>query len=357
MPRHSSRSNRIRTTLSIGEEDLRRAISQCGPLSDDVYINLLVHKSVSPPYKESWKEVRKSDGRTLCVSDRGNVVVKYEVECKRVERASSYPKIRAYRDDKRCVLDCHVLVAELHCPLPVGARSGYQVCHNFPSTKIFHSNNLAWRRRSENIWEIRWPLLPTAPAPPLKELFLYHPKYAGLLVSNHGRFLQRYYQLRNTSGYMTKRGKRYVAKHVTVGFVEDGMQKPKHHLVHRLVYQAFGRESIEGRLVLHKDGNPHDNNIGNLKVGSAKDNADDRDRHKRTLRGNESPLVTVADHEAIIHLRGILDGRLSQRAAARKMAVSSSTVSAWISRRNRPELIDRARLGSAPYPKSALLPS
>lgn len=54
---------------------------------------------------------------------------------------------------------------------------------------------------------------------------------------------------------------------------------------HRLVARAFLGEPGEGQEVCHNDGNPKNNNRGNLRWGTRAENVADRIKHGRTYRG------------------------------------------------------------------------
>jgi len=74
--------------------------------------------------------------------------------------------------------------------------------------------------------------------------------------------------------------------------------------VHTAVCEAFhGRKPSNAHQVAHGDGNKLNNSAGNLRWVTAKENADDRDRHGRTARGERHPskvcpgyLPTGSDH-------------------------------------------------------------
>ncbi len=55
--------------------------------------------------------------------------------------------------------------------------------------------------------------------------------------------------------------------------------------VHRLVAESFLRKPAKGEQIRHLDGNRLNNKSSNLKWGTAKDNARDRQRHGRTSSG------------------------------------------------------------------------
>ena len=59
-------------------------------------------------------------------------------------------------------------------------------------------------------------------------------------------------------------------------------------LVHRIVWETFRGEIPEGLQVRHLNGNPQDNRLDNLALGTAKDNADDRQRHGTVARGERN---------------------------------------------------------------------
>ncbi len=55
----------------------------------------------------------------------------------------------------------------------------------------------------------------------------------------------------------------------------------KQFTVHRLVLVTFAGPPPAGTQCLHGDGNPHNNSIENLRWGTAKENASDREKHKK----------------------------------------------------------------------------
>ena len=55
--------------------------------------------------------------------------------------------------------------------------------------------------------------------------------------------------------------------------------------VHGLVLLAFKGPAPDGMECLHRDGDPKNNALANLRWGTAKENAADRDNHGRTVRG------------------------------------------------------------------------
>ncbi len=91
--------------------------------------------------------------------------------------------------------------------------------------------------------------------------------------------------------------------------------------VHRLVSLAFPIGGA-GPMVCHIDGDPSNNRADNLRRGTAKDNADDRDRHGRTLRGENHPSSKLTRAAAI----DIMSSTGPARLVGQEFGVSSSTV-------------------------------
>lgn len=54
---------------------------------------------------------------------------------------------------------------------------------------------------------------------------------------------------------------------------------PKWHFVHKLVLEAFVWPRPKGKVIRHRDGNPANNRLGNLKYGTNAENQADRRRH------------------------------------------------------------------------------
>lgn len=94
--------------------------------------------------------------------------------------------------------------------------------------------------------------------------------------------------------------------------------------VHRLLMAAsIGRNLTRKEFVCHADGNPLNNNLSNLKLGSAKDNSRDKVRHNtngtklrnadvaeiRALSGRKSAKWLAARYGVTVrHIRWILSG-------------------------------------------------
>lgn len=74
--------------------------------------------------------------------------------------------------------------------------------------------------------------------------------------------------------------------HKRVALCKNG--KGRHHLVHRLVLEAFDRPCPEGMEACHGIGGPGDNRLENIRWGTASDNMKDRVRHNTHHQANKS---------------------------------------------------------------------
>ncbi len=90
----------------------------------------------------------------------------------------------------------------------------------------------------------------------------------------------------NWRGYGKRELKTFPNKYgyLLVRFSIDG--KRKAHLVHRLVADLYlPPRPTPKHEIRHLDGNKENNDVFNLAWGTAKDNADDREKHGMTSRG------------------------------------------------------------------------
>ena len=96
--------------------------------------------------------------------------------------------------------------------------------------------------------------------------------------------------------------------------------------VHRLALLAFIGPCPPGLEGCHKDGNPRNNRIENLRWGTAKSNAEDRVAHGRQARGALHPgaRLTAAD---VAQARAWVASGMTRTEAATRLGVSRSTVS------------------------------
>jgi hypothetical protein len=70
--------------------------------------------------------------------------------------------------------------------------------------------------------------------------------------------------------------------------------------VHSLVAAAFLGPRPEGSQIRHLDGKRSNNRPGNLVYGTAKENAADRERHGKTMRGQRNGNAKLSDDEVNI---------------------------------------------------------
>lgn len=120
---------------------------------------------------------------------------------------------------------------------------------------------------------------------------------------------------------LTQRQRRRVNRYLCVMLA--GTQQD----VHRLVLMAWeGQPTRERPWALHRNGDPIDNRLSNLYWGTPKDNADDRARHGRTLRGEAHPSSKLTRAEvAALRLRALAGESLSTLAEV--YGVSKAAVS------------------------------
>ena len=103
-------------------------------------------------------------------------------------------------------------------------------------------------------------------------------KILSIMYNWRGYGIRELEQTANSFGYKTVR--------LTVA------GKRKRYFVHKLVASKYlpPRPSLKHQL-RHKDGNKFNNNVRNLMWGTAKDNADDREKHGRTSRGSKHSIA------------------------------------------------------------------
>ena len=103
--------------------------------------------------------------------------------------------------------------------------------------------------------------------------------------------------------------------------------------IHRVVAEVFLVRS-PGAQVRHLDGDPHNNAVSNLRWGTARENAADRDAHGTTARGERNGQARHANEEVAL-AREMLAGGASQREVAEAFSCSQSTVWRWANGRRR----------------------
>lgn len=106
-----------------------------------------------------------------------------------------------------------------------------------------------------------------------KEVWKPIPGYTKYEVSNLGRILSR-------ARPIAPRILKPVINKDGYGYVVLSRDKTRHKMgVHQLVALAFLGTPPDKSEVCHKDGNPHNNHLDNLKYGSRSDNVKDAQRH------------------------------------------------------------------------------
>jgi hypothetical protein len=140
--------------------------------------------------------------------------------------------------------------------------------------------------------------------------------YEGLyLVSDEGRIMNRFGKLLRPN----KGTKRYF------GVVLYKDKKPKSHLVHRLVAEAFHENESNLPQVNHKDGDPNNNFASNLEWVSAKDNTLHRCRVLKRGVGSSTKASKISEQD-VFEIRHLLSLGLQQKSVAELFNVSRDIV-------------------------------
>lgn len=110
-----------------------------------------------------------------------------------------------------------------------------------------------------------------------------------------------------------------------VTFMHGGKccRREVHNLVCRAFYGAPPDETYEAQ---HRDGNPLNNDPGNLKWGLPKDNAEDRAKHGRTAQGERCGASKLTE-AGVALIRARLAKEESFRSIARSLGINKKTVS------------------------------
>lgn len=147
--------------------------------------------------------------------------------------------------------------------------------------------------------------------------FVAVPGFPGYAVSDHGDVIswkRGWFKFVS----LVDAGKGYLR----VGLSRNDKQELR--LVHSLVLSVFDSERPDGMQVRHLNGNQQDNRIDNLKWGTAKENAEDRDRHGTTAHnGGEKCNLSKLNNEIVRQIR-MASG--THREIAVRFGVSQPTV-------------------------------
>lgn len=105
-------------------------------------------------------------------------------------------------------------------------------------------------------------------------------------------------------------------------------------LVHQLVCRAFrGPRPTRNHEVGHCDGNPSNNCADNLRWVTGKENAEDRDRHNRTARGERHYRSSLTE-EHVREIRRLLSQGYGLRKIGRMFGVNHWAIHAIRERQN-----------------------
>lgn len=89
--------------------------------------------------------------------------------------------------------------------------------------------------------------------------------------------------------------------HLRVELHEDGIRQK--FFVHRLVLEAFVGECPDGMQCCHNDGNPKNNNISNLRWGTAVENWQDKRLHGTATLGSRQGQAKLVESDVVQILR------------------------------------------------------
>lgn len=175
------------------------------------------------------------------------------------------------------------------------------------------------------------PLLP--PLPVIENAEVRHvPGFPGYAVSNDGRVWSckaggRWGTMKSewfslTPGISIRGG------YPVIALSHQG--KPKTYPVHILVLLVFRGPRPHGMQGRHLNGNPKDANLSNLTYGTPKENAADRRKHGREIRGEEKANSKLSSM-LIQYARDCIKSGISQTKTAKSMGISQSTLSRALS--------------------------
>lgn len=100
----------------------------------------------------------------------------------------------------------------------------------------------------------------------------------------------------------------------------------KKFFVHQLVVLAFIGPAPSGRHeIAHWDGDQTNNAPGNLRWATPTENAEDRERHGNTARGERSGVTSLTEAD-VLTIRRLCGSGLSQREIGQKFGVSKHAI-------------------------------
>jgi hypothetical protein len=164
-------------------------------------------------------------------------------------------------------------------------------------------------------------------------IYREHPQLPGYLIGSNGsvwstRRCARLRRLadknapRPTSIYRRPDGSRYCI--VQLRAVANG--KVRNYYVHRLVLEAFVGPCPPGMLACHNDGNTANNDVGNLRWDTIKNNQADKRKHGTQPLGERAGGAKLK--EADIHtIRRLRKAGISQQEIGARLKVAQTTIS------------------------------
>lgn len=147
--------------------------------------------------------------------------------------------------------------------------------------------------------------------------------YKGLYsVDNMGNVYSVCY---NWRGYGERKLKTNINKYgyATVSLTKES--KSKNVRVHKIVAEAFLGNKPDGLQIRHLDGNKLNNNFENLKYGTAMENAQDREIHGNTARGERIGTSKLTDNQ-VNEIRSSFNKRGDMVKLSKKYGVSVTTI-------------------------------
>jgi hypothetical protein len=111
--------------------------------------------------------------------------------------------------------------------------------------------------------------------------------------------------------------------HLRVVLYRNTVRHPR--FVHHLVLETFRGHRPDGTQACHRNGVPWDNRLSNLRWGTAKENAADREEHGRTARGNKHGVSKLRE-EDIPEIRELISTGVPQREVARRFGVAKGAI-------------------------------
>lgn len=102
---------------------------------------------------------------------------------------------------------------------------------------------------------------------------------------------------------------------------------------HFLVCETFHGPRPEGHVVAHRDGNPSNNAVDNLRWASPAENEEDKLLHGRSLLGERHHQAKLTEDQ-VHEIRSLRESGMSLKAIAEKFPVSVSTIHLIVSGKN-----------------------